>query len=58
MTLIAGADDELMLADKFADAVHAVAPKVDVKLIDGINHMQIVSAPKAIAVIADDIATR
>jgi alpha-beta hydrolase superfamily lysophospholipase len=58
MTLIAGADDELMLADKFADAVHAVAPKVDVKLIDGINHMQIVSAPKAVAAIADDVATR
>ena len=58
MTLIAGADDELMLADKFADTVHAVAPNVDVKLIDGINHMQIVSAPKAVAAIADDVATR
>ena len=58
MTLISGADDELMLPDKFADAVHAVAPNVDVKLIDGINHMQIVSAPKAVAAIADDVATR
>jgi len=58
MTLIAGAEDELMLSDKFADAVHAVAPNVDVKLIDGINHMQIVSAPKAVAMIADDVATR
>jgi pimeloyl-ACP methyl ester carboxylesterase len=57
MTLIAGADDELMSSDKFADAVHAVAPNVDVKLIDGINHMQIVSAPKAVAAIADDVAT-
>jgi alpha-beta hydrolase superfamily lysophospholipase len=58
MTLISGADDELMLPDKFADAVHAVAPNVDVKLIDGINHMQIVSAPEAVAAIADDVATR
>jgi hypothetical protein len=58
MTLIAGADDELMLADRFADAVHAVAPHVDVKLIDGVNHMQTVSAPKAVAAIADDVATR
>ena len=58
MTLISGADDELMFSDKFADAVHAIAPNIDVKLIDGVNHMQIVSAPKAIAVIADDIATR
>ena len=58
MTLISGADDELMFSDKFADAVHAIAPNIDVKLIDGVNHMQIVSAPKAIAVIAGDIATR
>src|SRR5947209_688150 len=32
LTLISGADDELMLADKYADAVHAVAPSVEVKL--------------------------
>ena len=45
MTIISGADDELMFADKYAPAVHAVAPAVDVKLIDGVNHMGIVSAP-------------
>jgi alpha-beta hydrolase superfamily lysophospholipase len=58
LTIISGADDELMLADKYAEAAHAVAPSVDVKLIDGINHMGIVSAPKAVSVIADDVATR
>jgi alpha-beta hydrolase superfamily lysophospholipase len=58
MTLFAGADDELMLADRYADAVHAVAPSVDVKLIDGVNHMGIVSASKAVQAIADDVATR
>jgi alpha-beta hydrolase superfamily lysophospholipase len=57
LTLISGADDELMLADKYADAVHAVAPKVGVKLIEGVNHMGIVSAPKAVAVVADDVAS-
>jgi alpha-beta hydrolase superfamily lysophospholipase len=57
LTLISGADDELMLADKYADAVHAVAPKVGVKLIDGVDHMGIVSAPKAVAVVADDVAS-
>ena len=31
---------------------------VDVKLIDGINHMGIVAAPKAISIIAEDVATR
>ncbi len=58
ITVIAGADDELMLADKYADAVHAVAPSVDVRLIDGVNHMAVVSAGKAVSAIADDVATR
>jgi alpha-beta hydrolase superfamily lysophospholipase len=57
LTLISGADDELMLADKYADAVHAVAPSVDVKLIEGVNHMGIVSVPRAVSAIADDVAT-
>jgi alpha-beta hydrolase superfamily lysophospholipase len=58
VTLIAGAADELMLSDKYADAVHAVAPKVDVKLIDGANHMSILSDPKAVSAIAEDVARR
>jgi len=58
MTIYSGADDELMLADKYADAVRDIAPAIDVKLIDGVNHMGIVSAPKALSVIADDVATR
>ncbi len=58
VTLIAGADDELMQADKYADAVHAVAPAVDVRLIPGVNHMEIVSAPQTVSAIAEDVATR
>ena len=57
LTIISGADDELMLADKYAEAVRGVAVPVDVKLIEGVNHMGIVSAPAAISVIADDVAT-
>jgi pimeloyl-ACP methyl ester carboxylesterase len=57
MTLIAGADDELMLSDKYADAVHAVAPSMEVKLIAGVNHMGVVSVPKAVNEIADYVAT-
>ena len=57
MTLIAGADDELMLSDKYADAVHAVAPNVEVKLIAGVNHMGVVSAARAVNEIADYVAT-
>jgi pimeloyl-ACP methyl ester carboxylesterase len=56
LTIFSGAADELMLADKYADAVHAVAPSVDVKLIDGVNHIGIVSDPKAVSIIADDVA--
>jgi alpha-beta hydrolase superfamily lysophospholipase len=56
-TIIAGADDELMLADKYAEAVRGITPPVNVKLIAGINHMGIVSNPAAISVIADDVAT-
>jgi pimeloyl-ACP methyl ester carboxylesterase len=56
LTIISGADDELMLADKYAEAVRSVAPSVHVKLIDGINHMGVVSDPRAVSVIADDVA--
>ena len=58
VTIISGADDELMFADKYAPSVHAIKPAVDVKLIEGINHMGIISVPRAISVIADDVATR
>ena len=56
VTLIAGGDDELMLPRQYAEAVHAVAPSVDVKLIDGVNHMGIVSDPRAVSAIADEVA--
>ncbi len=58
LTIFSGADDELMIADKYAEAVHGITPAVDVKLIDGVNHMGIVSTPKAVSAVADDIATR
>jgi pimeloyl-ACP methyl ester carboxylesterase len=57
LTIISGAADELMLADKYAEAVRGVTPPVNVKLIDGVNHMGIVSSPAAISIIADDVAT-
>jgi alpha-beta hydrolase superfamily lysophospholipase len=58
ITLISGADDELMHADKYAEAVRSHSPAVEVKLIDGVNHMGIVAALKALSIIADDVATR
>jgi alpha-beta hydrolase superfamily lysophospholipase len=56
LTIISGADDELMIADKYAEAVRGITPQVEVKLIDGVNHMGVVSDPKAVSVIADDVA--
>jgi pimeloyl-ACP methyl ester carboxylesterase len=56
ITLIAGANDELMLADKYADALRVVAPSVGVKLIDGVDHMGIVWNTQGVAAVADDVA--
>jgi alpha-beta hydrolase superfamily lysophospholipase len=53
VTLFAGAADELMFPDKFQDAV---GPRVPVRLIEGVNHMGIVSDPAAVAAIVDDVA--
>ena len=58
ITIFSGAEEELMFADKYAEAVRGAPVAVDVKLIEGVNHMGIVSAPKALSVIADDVATR
>ena len=51
-------DYELMLADKYTEAVRGAAAPVDVRVLDGINHMGIVAAPKAVAIVAEDVATR
>ena len=58
MTIFGGTDDEMMISAKYAETVQAIKPSVDVKLLDGINHMGIVTNPKAISVIADDVAAR
>jgi alpha-beta hydrolase superfamily lysophospholipase len=52
VTLFAGAADELMFPDKYKDAV---GPSVPVRLIEGVNHMGIVSDPAAVSVIAEDV---
>jgi pimeloyl-ACP methyl ester carboxylesterase len=53
VVVFAGAADELMFPDKYQDAV---GQRVPVRLIDGVNHMEIVSAPAAVSAIADDVA--
>jgi alpha-beta hydrolase superfamily lysophospholipase len=53
IALFAGEDDELMIPEKYRDAVGA---RVPVHLIAGVNHMGIVSDPRAVSAIADDVA--
>jgi alpha-beta hydrolase superfamily lysophospholipase len=47
-TIIAGSADELMDADKYADIVRGVAPAIDVKILPGLGHMDMLHAPAAI----------
>jgi|tagenome__1003787_1003787.scaffolds.fasta_scaffold20905723_4 pimeloyl-ACP methyl ester carboxylesterase len=53
VALFAGSADELMLADKYKDAVGEGA---SVMLIDGVNHMGIVSDLAAVSTIADYVS--
>jgi alpha-beta hydrolase superfamily lysophospholipase len=57
VTIYSGAEDELMFADKYATAVQEF-PKVDVKVLDGLNHMGLIYDAGAAATIAADIARR
>jgi len=53
VAVFAGAADELMFPDKYSEAV---GPRATVRLIDGVNHMGILSDPAAVSAIADDVA--
>jgi pimeloyl-ACP methyl ester carboxylesterase len=53
VAVFAGAADELMIPDKYGDAV---GQRATVRLIDGVNHMGIVSDPAAVSAIAEDVA--
>ena len=50
--MFAGAADELMIPGKYRDAV---GQRAAVTLIDGVNHMGIVSDPRAVSAIVDDV---
>jgi alpha-beta hydrolase superfamily lysophospholipase len=52
VVLFGGAADELMQPGKY---VEAVGPRVAVRLIEGVNHMGIVSDPAAVSAISDDV---
>jgi len=53
LALVAAGDDELMLSGQYQTAV---GPSVPVRVIPGVNHMAVLSAPDAVAAIAGDVA--
>jgi len=53
VVVFAGAADELMIPDKYGEAV---GQRATVRFIDGVNHMGIVSDPAAVSAIAEDVA--
>lgn len=58
LTLIAGASDELMISGKYQEAVAGTTARIDVKILDNVNHMDVVSTATALPAVVDDIATR
>lgn len=56
LTVIAGADDALMYADRYAATFHATNPNVTVRVLPGVDHISAISAPSALAAVVE--ATR
>ena len=57
-TIIAGADDELMVSDKYADIVAGIEPPIPVKILPGLGHMDMLHASAAIDAIGDAFKVR
>jgi pimeloyl-ACP methyl ester carboxylesterase len=54
VAIFSGGSDELIVSDKLQEVA---GDRATVRIIDGVNHMGIVSNPAAVSIIADDIAT-
>jgi alpha-beta hydrolase superfamily lysophospholipase len=54
VTIFSGASDELIDSKKFGETV---GDRATVRIIEGVDHMGIISKPAAVSVIADDVAT-
>lgn len=53
ISIFVGAEDELMLAGKYQEAV---GNRATVQIIEGVDHMGLVGDPSAVSIIADDVA--
>ena len=58
LTMIAGANDELMFAGKYEETVAGAGGEGRRAASDNTNHMDVVSTAAAVSVISEDIATR
>jgi pimeloyl-ACP methyl ester carboxylesterase len=56
--IIAGGADELMQSDKYADIVAGIEPRIDVKILAGLGHMDMLHAPAAIDAIGEAFRTK
>lgn len=51
-TIIAGSADELMQSDQYAEIVRGITPAIDVKIVPGLGHMDMLHTPAAIDAIS------
>ena len=56
ITVVVGAKDELFLADLFAPTVHAVRTDVPVTVVSDLNHIEMITDPRAVPAIAAAIS--
>jgi pimeloyl-ACP methyl ester carboxylesterase len=57
-TIVAGSADELMLSDKYVDVVHGIEPAIDVRIVPGLSHMDMLHTPAAIDAISAALAQK
>jgi pimeloyl-ACP methyl ester carboxylesterase len=55
-TILAGSADELMASQAYADMVRGIEPAIDVKVLPGLNHIDMLHAPAAMDAIAGALA--
>lgn len=57
LTVMVGSEDELFYADRFAPLIHRACADVPVVLVPGVDHMGMVTDPRALSTIAASLAS-
>ena len=53
VALLAGAADEVFIADKYAPLLQPVRPDMNIEILPGLGHMDMIVKPEALAALAD-----